>query len=488
MMETKLDKGYTENLPLWAQVRAAIRGKQGAIKLLDSEHGYFGLVTPSYRITDDNRATVDKRRLAYFARGRFFNATGRTHDAYVGMIGAKPVDIEAPDSMEAFIDDVDGEGATMMDFALEIASEVLVTARYGVLVDPPNNEGRTQSNMDQSRLVGYRAEAIPNHVVSGGKLTLVDLIELYWEKNGDEYEQKEQLRRLELIDDVYTSRIKREGEWVESVTPTINGVNLDYIPFQFIGSENNKPTYDRPVMFDLAHANLGHFQLDCDNRENLHYHGQGMTNVYTDMDYSTFKEMNPNGLDVGAKGVNMLAKGDKIEILQINATGAIAEEMLKDEKRMIMLGAQVVQDSATNQTLGAKEIESNASTSQLKRIANNISAGLTWCANQAAEFMGVNDAVKVMVNDQFVTDNLTAQDVTAMFALYQAGAATLDELNSIKRKAGYTTKSNEELAEDLNENDGVGGVSENEAQLQMELDNANEEIAQLREQLNGATE
>ncbi len=476
-METKLDKGYTENLPLWAQVRAAIRGKQGAIKLLDSEQGYFGLVAPSYRITDDNRHAVDKRRLAYFARGRFFNATGRTHDAYVGMIGAKPVDIEASDSMEAFIDDVDGEGATMMDFALEIASEVLVTARYGVLVDPPNNEGRTLSGMNQSRLVGYRAEAIPNHVVSGGKLTLVDLIELYWEKNGDEYEQKEQLRRLELIDGIYTSRIKREGEWMELIQPTINGSTLDYIPFQFIGSENNKPTYDRPVMFDLSHENLGHFQLSCDNLENLHYHGQGMTNVYSSMDIDQFNEMNPNGLDVGAKGVNMLEQGDKVEILQIEATGAIPTEMDRVEKRMIMLGAQVVQDSATNQTLGAKEIESNASTSQLKRIANNISAGLTWCATKAAEFMGVNDEVKVMVNDQFVTDNLTAQDVTAMFALYQAGAATLDELNSIKRKAGWTTKSNEELAEDLEDEAPTQGDTEEVAALKMEIDNLREQLS-----------
>ena len=102
-METKLDKGYTDNLPLWAQVRAAIRGKQGAIKLLDGSDGYYGLVPPAYRVTNDNYDTVDKRRRSYFARGRFFNATGRTHDAYVGMIGAKPVEVEAPDALTDFL-------------------------------------------------------------------------------------------------------------------------------------------------------------------------------------------------------------------------------------------------------------------------------------------------------------------------------------------------------------------------------------------------
>ena len=59
-------------------------------------------------------------------------------------------------------------------------------------------------------------------------------------------------------------------------------------------------------MYDLADYNIGHFILDCDNRENLHYHGQGMTNVYTGMSSETFQDANPDGLDVGAKGVNQL--------------------------------------------------------------------------------------------------------------------------------------------------------------------------------------
>jgi len=482
-MQTKIDLGYSENLPLWEQVRAAIRGKQGAVALIDGVGvgSYFGLVSPSYRVTNENRATVDRRRQSYFARGRFFNATGRTHDAYIGMIGAKPVDYdEVPEGLSEFIENVDGEGSSIDAFAFEIASEVLITARYGVLVDPPDNNGKTRSEMGTSKLVGYVAESIPHHIVNGGKLVLVDLLETYWDKVGDDYELKKQTRRLELIDGVYTSKIKREGDWEQEVQPKINGSTLDYIPFFFFGSENNKPTYDRPVMFDLSHENLGHFQLSCDNLENLHYHGQGMTNVYSSMDIDQFNEMNPNGLDVGAKGVNMLEQGDRVEILQIAATGAISAEMDRVEKRMIMLGAQVTQDSATNQTLGAKEIESNASTSQLKRIANNISSGLTRCVQLAAEFMSVSGEVKIKVNDQFVTDNMTAQDVQAVFQAVQGGDLPQSVLLNTARKANYTDKTNEELIEELNEQ-GPTGESEELARLRMENDN-------LREQLNGSAE
>jgi hypothetical protein len=153
--------------------------------------------------------------------------------------------------------------------------------------------------------------------------------------------------------------------------------------------------------------------------------------------------------------------------------------MDRDEKRMIMLGAQVTQDSTTNQTLGAKEIDANASTSQLKRIANNVSAALTQCIKWAAEMVGANpDDVKIYVNDRFITDNMTAQDVQAMFAMYQGGAATLDELNEVKRKAGYTQKTNEELADALDDEAVVEGDTEEVAQLKLQIE-------QLQDQLNG---
>ncbi len=481
-MKHQVDEGYTRNLPLWTQIRAAIRGKQGAIELLNAPNGYLGIVAPMYRVTKDNYDTVTKRQQSYFARGRFLNATGRTHDAYVGMIGSTPVDVELPTTMEGLRNDIDGQNATINDFALEMCSEVLVTARYGVLVDPPNLQGGTMAQANQAlpKLIGYSGEQIKRHVLMNGQLVMIELCEAYTERDNDDYQTKEQIRRLELIDGVYVSRIYRDNELYSEDMAVINGSPLSYIPFQFCGAENNKPTYDRPVLFDLAHENLGHFQLSCDNLENLHYHGQGMTNVYSDMDQEAFNEMNPNGMDVGAKGVNMLGSGDKVEVLQIAATGALPAEMDRVEKRMIMLGAQVTQDASTNQTLGAKEIDANASTSQLKRIANNVSAALTQCVKWAAEMMGANgDEVKIYVNDRFVTDNMTAQDVQVMFAMYQSAAATLDELNEVKRKAGYTQKTNDELAEALDDEAVVEGDTEEVAQLKLQIE-------QLQGQLNGA--
>ena len=203
-----------------------------------------------------------------------------------------------------------------------------------------------------------------------------------------------------------------------------------------------------------------------------------MTNVYTSMDQAQFNEMNPNGLDVGANGRNLLEQGDKVEILQLEATGAIPSEMERVESRMIQLGAQLVQNTNSNQTLGAKRIESNASTSTLKRIAMNVSEGFENCLTWAAEMVGAptNDIV-YRLNTKFYTDDLTYQDIQIAFQMVQGGKLPDSVLYDVTRKAGYTDKEDEELMEEI-ANTNIEGVSEREAMLQAEIDS-------LRAQLEG---
>jgi hypothetical protein len=94
--------------------------------------------------------------------------------------------------------------------------------------------------------------------------------------------------------------------------------------------------------------------------------------------------------------------------------------------------------------------------------------------------MSIAGEIKVKVNDQFVTDDMTAQDVAVVFQGVQGGEVPQSVLLNTIRKANYTDKTNEELIEELNE-EGATGESEELARLRMENDN-------LREQLNGAAE
>jgi hypothetical protein len=324
-------------------------------------------------------------------------------------------------------------------------------------------------------MVMYKAEQIFNPIMIDGELVQLDLVELYYEPKGDEYELKEQTRRLRLNDaGNYESTIYRDGDAQPPIEAIVNGSPLKYIPFQFAGAENNKANYDRPVMFDLAHQNIGHFQLDCEVRNNLHYHLNAVVNVFVS-DATEFANNNPNGFTVGADGRNVFQTDERAELMQMEANGAGPNQMKADEAIMIMLGAQVVQQGGTEKTLGAKVIESNASMSQLKRISINTSTAITQALEWCAEFVGANpDEIEFKVNDKFVTDDLGIQELVGMFNIVQGAGLPQSVLFNVARKAGFTEKENKELLQEI-EDEGMGGDSEEVAALKMELDNLKEE-------------
>ncbi len=479
---------YDEMLCAWEQTRAAIHGKNKVVKIIKQlpnplYNDYSGCLknkdTNAQNLYTNQQLMNQKRLEAYWSRGRYFNATGRTHTSLNGMLWSKPPEHDLSTRTKYLEENANGGGVSLNDFVRDLSSEDLEVGRYGVLVDMPEINGRpTVEQVEQgfsARFVGYKAESIYYYRLNE-KTNKLDEVRLFEFKqcicdDGINYESKRHIRRLILIDGVYTNEMYNEDCKLEnSVQPKANGNTLDYIPFQFFGASSNSPEYDNPPLYDLGQTNLGHFVLDCDNRDNLHYHGQGMTNVFTSMDVTDFNRKNPAGLDVGAKGRNMFEQGDKVEVLQIEATGAIATEMERDEKRMTALGAQLVQDVNSNVTLGAKELEFGASVSELKQISYNISEGITQCIRWADLFMGGTGEGSYKQNTDFVTDNLSPEMLNHFFTAVQAGVAPIDIYYEALRGVGATKLENDEL-KDL----------ASEGSLDMEGDS--EEVARLKAQI-----
>jgi hypothetical protein len=131
---------------------------------------------------------------------------------------------------------------------------------------------------------------------------------------------------------------------------------------------------------------------------------------------------------------------------------------------MIMIGAQLVQDSSGNQTLGAKKIESASSMSTLKRISMNVSEGVTWLLNKQAEMTGQAPDITYTLNTVFIVDEMTPELLLAHFSLVQLGALPLSTLNDSARKAGLTKLDDEELKQAVSEQSfNVVGTSQEEA-------------------------
>lgn len=499
-----LDKEYIEQEELRAQTRAAIAGKYEVLKIITCLPGpqykkftSFGgmneqALAQAQRCNEQNALRVN----SYWSRGRWFPATGRTYETLGGMVWSKEPEQDIQSKLEYLIDNADGSGCGLREVAQKVTAEVIAVARYGVLVDMPaspvNESGeRVQLTRAQNesgdfspKWIQYKAEQIV-YTRNNGKSNSTDeirLTEVHSEQKSEfEWEDKVYIRRLVMQDGVYHNQLwSDKDEIVSDVVPIANGSTLKEIPFQFFGADDNSPEYSKLPLYDLANVNLGHFVLDCDNRDNLHFHGQGMTNVFVE-DGDTFTQDNPNGLDVGAKGKNQFGAGDRVEILQLDATGAIPSEMLRDEDRMVMSGAQLVTDNSANETLGAKRIDANASMSALKRVSYNISDGFKQLFAWTAQFLGEESTSIYKLNSDFITDDLTPEMINAHMALVQGNILPAITLNEVARKAELTDLDDNEIAQALtDQNLLTGGTSEEQASVQAQLDAALEEIATLK--------
>lgn len=473
---------YEEQRLKRQEVRACMGGKMDVLKIVTC------LPSPQYQTYNLNglegyaleqaRACNNintQRADAYWSRGRFFNATARTFESFGGMVWGNEPESNLDPSIDYLLDNADGSGAGLREVAQEITDNLICYGRYGVLVDMPSNEsGLTREQMQQPdnapRMIQYTADQIVYYRLDGNKLAEVRLLEVVSvQKNQFDWEDKTQVRRLVMLDGVYVNHLYNDNDQlISEVTPIANGSTLDYIPFQFFGADANTAHYSKVPLYDLANVNLGHFVLDCDNRDNLHYHGQGMTNIYTDMDGGEFSEANPNGVSVQGSGRNLFRQGDKVEILQIDATGALPAEMERDQLRMVMAGAQLVTDNSANQTLGAKEIETNASVSALKRIVRNANAGIETCLTWCSMFLGSTQESSYVINTDFIADTMTPEMIAKHIEMVQLGVLPKATLNETARNVGFTTLEDDEI-KDQAEQDAAEmvGMTQEAAQQQI---------------------
>ena len=475
------DSNYQEQFNLWQEVRAAIAGKYKVLQIITclpgpqyKQYPVFGTDAQMQQANACNAANA-LRITSYWSRGRFFNATGRTHESLGGMVWSKEPEVELAPKLDYLEKNADGAGSGLREVVQAIVDDVDSIGRYGILVDMPSNEVRLTQSQEQMpvnapRFIQYNAEQIIYFRVAGNSNSVdeIRLTEIRSEKvsgNDFDYEDKTYIRRLIMINSVYHNQLWNDKkEMISDVEPIANGQKLTEIPFQFFGADNNSPEYSKVPLYDLANANLGHFVLDCDNRDNLHFHGQGMTNVFTDMDIEDFADRNPNGLDVGAKGRNLFKSTDKVELLQLEATGAIPAEMVRDQERMVMLGAQLVTNASSTQTLGAKEIEVTTSTSTLKRIVYNVTKGIEQCLEWAALFLGETKESTYKINTDFVTDDMSPEMITKQMEMVQGGVLPKSSLYETARKVGFTKKTDEELKEEAEQDAGeIQGMAEAEA-------------------------
>jgi hypothetical protein len=465
----------------WTLIRDCLSGQE-AVKKAGTRH----LPMPNPTDTsEENRA----RYAQYVERALFYNVTQRTHGGLVGQVFQKLPVLVLPTMLEPIRADADGSGVDLSQQAKKAVGYNLAFGRAGLLADFPARK-ETTSRADlvkgtvKPRIVLYDPWSVINWreetIGSVKKLTKVVLSETYTEDDdGFELSTGEQYRVLSLItraemlaeiagneapdlDDYATEadRIYRvglwrktdeKGEWVEAEIfyPTNSaGVNLDAIPFSFIGSTNNDTLVDLPPMYDLAVVNIAHYRNSADQEEASFIVGQA-TPVIVGVTEHWVDKVLKGKITLGSRAAIPLPVGASASLLQASATTMPGEGMKDKERQMVALGARLAENRQVARTLGEAKIELSTEMSVLDACASNVANAYNVVLVFCMAFLGVTGEASIELQADYSLGSLSPQERQQLMAEWQAQGISFTEYRTALKKAGVAFQEDQDAKDEI---------------------------------------
>jgi hypothetical protein len=411
-----------------------------------------------------------QRQEEYETGGVFYNFTKRTLSGMVGAVMRKPAEVLLPADVEYLLTNCDGAGMGIEAQSQDTLREVDSVGRAGLLVDAPETAAATMAEQNAGqlnpRIQLYTAENIINwrrsRKGSTQVLTLVVLREPYeYQAANNEFDwlQGEQYRVLEIVDGKYRQRLfvfdsagAQVGDSVEPVIPMVKGKPLDYIPFQFIGSDNNDESIDPAPLETMSDINIGHFRNSADVEDSAFYQqGTLILAPGENMSGQMFKELHPNGLRMGARIGYNLGAGGSAQIVQPDPNNLSFELMRSKEDQAVKAGAQLITPTVQI-TAEASRLQRGADTSIMATIAINVSKAYEQAIKWCGAFLGqqyTDEDVTFELNMEFFLTQMGAQEIMAWLGLRNAGIMPDRAMWAAFRAAGITNWTDEEIEAEL---------------------------------------
>jgi hypothetical protein len=434
---------YDLYLPAWSRARDVLAGED-AVKTAGERY--------LRRIRDHDLEDYE----AYKDRASFYNATARTAAGYIGMIFRRAPFIKVPDApaISVFTTDADLLGTTFYGYSKQIVTEVVHVGRAGTLVDwQPNAERPYASLYRAEDMVNWRAQRVHGRIVP----TLIVLAERADALSKDDFvvQPLDQRRVLKLVPDGQDFRVEIEiwremprpglkPEWrlAERHTPLRRGEPLRQIPFVFHGPRHCRPAIDRPPLDDLIAINLDHYRLDADYKHGIHFTALPTAWV---VGFDPARELRIGSAfawmsnDTNARAGYLEYHGQGLESFE--------RALDRDERLMALLGSRLLEgQKRVAETAEALAIRQAGEESILANIATSLSESITqilrwvhwWSSPDLApeippDAIGENE-ILFELNTDFGITGLTARDLQAVVAAWQAGAFSHDTLLELFRK------------------------------------------------------
>ena len=399
--------------------------------------------------------------------------TSRLIETAAGAILRKPIHVEGDPYWLDLIQNIDGLGSNINEYARRALVSSLTYGHSAILVDYPAAAGAM--NLAEERAMGRRPYFV--HVDApqiwgwrkepGTNRLLQVRIHDYDVRPLNEFGE-EQVEEMRVIYpgryDLYTL-----GQEIVEFTST-GGYSLDEIPLVPIYSNRRGLLISQPPLLDIANLNITHYQRQADLIHALHIAAMP-TLVLEGWDDTT------GSATMGVNYAIAMQPGNKAYFVQADATSFDAQmaelESLASQMSTLgvtkLFGQKFVAESAE-----AKRIDQAQSNSVLSIISQELESALNQAFEFAAQYVGI-EAPEITIDRDFDYYRLIGQDVAVLTQLNQAGKISDAMLLEVLRRG-------EVLPDNINIEDELEASTENALALPEAAENTGDEDMEEREE------
>lgn len=406
----------------------------------------------SKRVT--NKEFDEHRYENYKSRAVFFNAVSRTlHDLMAQVFVKSPVfNVNEDDPvLKSLIDNASGDGVTLNQTSNSLLQQVLSYAYCGLLVNVPDYKQLSIRDYEDLKYKPTIEVVSPFNIrnfkystISGKEVLSLLVLEqsfILYDNDGFEIKRKPQITVFTNNGEHVSRIIYLEGDsgWktVESkILLDIKGKPVKEIPFFFLGSDNNNPYPDNPIMYDLASLNISHYRNSADYEEMLFIAGQP-TLVLSGLKVD--KNKASSDLQLGSHSAILLDNGGTSSLMQIKSDSGLSENLERKEKLMAKIGAKFLDTSHVSKTATQVKLENPSQGSILGKCAINVSDVIKKSLIYVHSLLNLNsDDVDFQLNTDFEYNKLSSDNLQFALNCYNDGVLTLNEVRALLGRMGLT--------------------------------------------------
>lgn len=384
---------------------------------------------------------TDEEYEAYTGRPAFYNATARTLDSLVGLIMSKPPEFEANAQLMSMAENITLNGDTIEQFSKMILKEVMTTGRGGILVDAPNvaRGELTRAKAEALNIRPYMrfctAESIINWkttVINGITTLSMVVIEEDYEYDISEFETdtKKRYLVLDILEGIYRQRVyeidDKKDILVSEFYPVINGSNINYIPFIFVGVDDLKETIENPPLIDLVNVNVAHFKNNVDLEHGAHF--TALPTPYV----SGYQKQENEVFKIGSTELWIFSDPSATaNYLEFQGSGLSTLQTMIEakEKQMAVLGARLLLDEKkTAESTDTVAMRSSGEKAVLLSMAITVSSAVKRGLEIIAEWEGLDNSIIFNLNTDYNLTTVNPQLLQQLMAGVQGGNIPLSVL------------------------------------------------------------